>query len=183
MIRRIGVLCLLLLCISITVCNAYSSGVTENRKKDLEHNSYRHRYYVTVDFSHLYTQHNISCTFTKEFRIDNFEESIGKYIRIIMRKTSMTQTLYYPRRIEFSAEGVHYLSLISFSYERKQGEVAENSTDATFFIFAKDFPLLQKLFAREDVNINMRVYDVNNNYYDYIFDIEQMNDIRSVLFA
>ena len=51
------------------------------------------------------------------------------------------------------------------------------------FIFAKDFPLLQKLFAREDVNIKMRVYDVNNNYYDYIFDIEQMNDIRSVLFA
>jgi len=183
MIRRIGILCLLVMCILWSMCSAYNSGITENRRCDLENNTYNHSYYITVDFSHLYTPYDISCRFTKEFRIDNYEESIGKYIDITMRKTSRVHTLYYPRKIEFSAEGVHYLTLVSPTYERYTGDVKEPYTNATFYMYTHDFQTLQRLFQKEGINIKMRVYDVNGQYYDYFFNIEQKEDIKKVLFA
>lgn len=183
MLRRISVMCLLMMCAYVSICDAYSSGVTENRTKDIEHNTYSHSYYVTVDFSHLYPKTNILCKFVKNFEICDFEESIGEYINIDIRKTSTTHTLYYPRKLELSTDDMNYLTLYSPTYEKRKGEVKEEYVNATFYIFRKDFATLKRLFNRRDTNIKMRVYDVNDNYYDYIFNIEQMDDIRNILFA
>lgn len=176
MLRRICVMCLLVIYACTSISEAGSSGIIETRKYHKEWDEYTRDIAVKCWFNYPDSgaDFGIHITYTTH---DN--KTIRRpCITVDARRTSADNKPYTPEKIVFTVENVPYFVM---QEPASSGWDEYSDKHMRMLLFKEDYNIIKKMFNLQGVNIRIEVYTNNGKIHKYCFDEEQLTEIREVL--
>ena len=175
MIRRIGVFCLLILCVYTSISEAWSSGLTERKKYHQETDEYTHAYAVNCRFE----TPEKGMTFSIEIRYDTKDKKTIKKssVYIVTQRKGFVKP-YTPEKAVLGIDGGVWQII--------KGDVDigwDENSNKILRMMLSDYELdsLKRLFEKDKGIIGLTIYATNGKVYRYTFDKEQITEIKEVL--
>lgn len=175
MIKRISVMCLLVLYTYTSFCMAWSSGIMERKKYHYDNDTYIHSYAVRTRFD---TQEK-NVSFLLEIKYNTKNEKTIKIpsIYIITQKKGLVKP-YTPKKATLTMDNNVWMPI---NGELNIGWDEDSNKTLHMILSEYEIELVKRLFDKDRATIGLTVYTTNGKVYRYSFDNEQIIEIRELL--